>query len=263
MSVSPLSILAVTFTNKAAREMLQRIEDMLGVPVGGMWMGTFHSLAHRLLRHHHEEAGLPKGFQILDSDDQLRLIKRALKEIGLDEAYWPAKQIQWFINAHKEEGRRPPQVNIGPDPQQKTLLAVYEKYENLCASFWPGRFFRDCCCAHTSWFETMKSCGSDIKNVLNTSLVDEFQDTNTIQYEWLRLLAAEHKNLFVVGDDDQSIYGWRGAKVENILQFEKDFADTRTVRLETKLPLHRQHPVRGKCRDREKCRQTGQGTVDQ
>ena len=231
MSVSPLSILAVTFTNKAAREMLQRIEDMLGVPVGGMWMGTFHSLAHRLLRHHHEEAGLPKGFQILDSDDQLRLIKRALKEIGLDEAYWPAKQIQWFINAHKEEGRRPAQVTVSPDPQQKTLLAVYEKYENLCHRFGLVDFSELLLRAY-ELVRNNEILQQRYQKRFKHILVDEFQDTNTIQYEWLRLLAAEHKNLFVVGDDDQSIYGWRGAKVENILQFEKDFADTRTVRLE-------------------------------
>ena len=132
LNTSPLSIVAVTFTNKAAREMQHRIEEMLGVPVGGMWMGTFHGLAHRLLRYHHEEAGLQKDFQILDSDDQLRLIKRALKELALDEAYWPAKQIQWFINSHKEEGQRAAQIAQTQDLQQQTLLAVYEKYESLC-----------------------------------------------------------------------------------------------------------------------------------
>jgi DNA helicase II / ATP-dependent DNA helicase PcrA len=231
LSISPLSILAVTFTNKAAREMQHRIEEMLGVPVGGMWMGTFHGLAHRLLRHHYDEAGLPKDFQIIDNDDQLRLIKRALKELALDEAYWPAKQIQWFINAHKEEGRRAAQVSQSPDLQQQTLLGVYQQYEKLCRRFGLVDFSELLLRA----FELVRNnevLRQRYQQRFEHILVDEFQDTNSIQYEWLRLLAAQHKNLFVVGDDDQSIYGWRGAKVENILQFEKDFPNTRTVRLE-------------------------------
>ena len=229
--ISPLSILAVTFTNKASREMRGRIEQLLGLPMGGMWIGTFHSLAHRLLRQHHEDAGLPAGFQILDSDDQLRMIKRSLKELALDEAYWPPKQVQWFINGHKEEGRRPEQVPPSNDQQQQTLLAVYSHYESLCQRFGLIDFSELLLRA----FELLKNnevLRARYQDRFQHVLVDEFQDTNSIQYAWLKLLVQRSKNLFAVGDDDQSIYGWRGAKVENILQFERDFADTKTVRLE-------------------------------
>lgn len=229
--VSPLSILAVTFTNKASREMRGRIENILGLPMSGMWIGTFHSLAHRLLRQHYQEAGLPQVFQILDSDDQLRMVKRCLKEMALDEAYWPPKQVQWFISAHKEEGRRPMQVPPSNDPQQQTLLAVYSHYESLCQRF-----------GLVDFSELLLRAYELLKNneVLRQRyqvrfqhvLVDEFQDTNSIQYAWLRLLVKQSGNLFAVGDDDQSIYGWRGAKVENILLFEKDFPNANVIRLE-------------------------------
>lgn len=229
--VSPLSILAVTFTNKASREMRGRIEDMLGLPMGGMWIGTFHSLAHRLLRQHYKEANLPQAFQILDSDDQLRMIKRCLKEMALDEAYWPPKQIQWYISGHKEEGRRPANIPQNNDPQQQTLLAVYSHYETLCQRFGLIDFSELLLRA----FELLKNnevLRNRYQERFQHVLVDEFQDTNSIQYAWLRLLVAKSHNLFAVGDDDQSIYGWRGAKVENILQFEQDFPETKTVRLE-------------------------------
>lgn len=229
--VSPLSILAVTFTNKASREMRGRVEDMLGIPMGGMWIGTFHSLAHRLLRQHYKEANLPQAFQILDSDDQLRMIRRSLKELALDEAYWPPKQLQWYINGHKEEGRRPQSVPQSNDQQQQTLLAVYNHYENLCQRFGLIDFSELLLRA----FELLKN-NQPLRERYQTRfqhvLVDEFQDTNSIQYAWLRLLVAKSHNLFAVGDDDQSIYGWRGAKVENILQFEQDFPATKTIRLE-------------------------------
>lgn len=229
--ISPLSILAVTFTNKASREMRSRIEDILGLPMSGMWIGTFHSLAHRLLRLHYQEANLPQAFQILDSDDQLRMIKRSLKELALDEAYWPPKQVQWFINGHKEEGRRPTSVPPSNDPQQQTLLAVYSHYESLCQRFGLIDFSELLLRA----FELLKNnevLRARYQDRFQHVLVDEFQDTNSIQYAWLRLLVQKSGNLFAVGDDDQSIYGWRGAKVENILQFEKDFPDTKVVRLE-------------------------------
>jgi DNA helicase-2/ATP-dependent DNA helicase PcrA len=231
MEISPLSILAVTFTNKAAREMRGRIEKMLGFPVGGMWMGTFHGLAHRLLRQHWQEAGLSQDFQILDSDDQLRLIKRSMKELALDEEYWPPREVQWFINAHKEEGRRPDQVPQGPDPQQRTLLGIYEKYEGLCRRFGLVDFAELLLRA----FELIKDnqiLRERYQKRFQHVLVDEFQDTNSIQYNWLKLLVGQSRNLFAVGDDDQSIYGWRGARVENILQFERDFPGTQTFRLE-------------------------------
>ena len=229
--VSPLSIMAVTFTNKASREMRGRIEELLGLPMGGMWIGTFHGLAHRLLRQHHEDAGLPAGFQILDSDDQLRMIKRSLKELALDETYWPPKQLQWYINGHKEEGRRPAQVPPSNDQQQQTLLAVYSHYETLCQRF--GLIdFSELLLRAYELIKNNEVLRARYQDRFQHILVDEFQDTNSIQYAWLKLLAQRSKNLFAVGDDDQSIYGWRGAKVENILQFEKDFLDTKTVRLE-------------------------------
>ncbi|MFT5655852.1 MAG: DNA helicase-2/ATP-dependent DNA helicase PcrA [Arenicella sp.] len=229
--VSPLSILAVTFTNKASREMRSRIEDMLGIPMGGMWIGTFHSLAHRLLRQHYLEANLPQAFQILDSDDQLRMIKRSLKELALDEAYWPPRQIQWFISGHKEEGRRPQQVPHSNDTQQQTLLAVFAHYEGLCQRFGLVDFSELLLRA----FELLKNneiLRERYQSRFQHVLVDEFQDTNSIQYLWIKLLVQKSHSLFAVGDDDQSIYGWRGAKVENILQFEQDFPNAKTLRLE-------------------------------
>jgi len=229
--VSPLSILAVTFTNKASREMRNRIEDILGIPMGGMWIGTFHSLAHRLLRQHYQEANLPQAFQILDSDDQLRMIKRSLKELALDEAYWPPKQIQWYISAHKEEGRRPANVPASNDTQQQTLLAVYNHYEGLCQRF--GLIdFSELLLRAYELLKNNEVLRERYQTRFQHVLVDEFQDTNSIQYSWLRLLMQKSQNLFAVGDDDQSIYGWRGAKVENILQFERDFPNTKTIRLE-------------------------------
>ncbi|RBP53607.1 DNA helicase II [Arenicella xantha] len=230
-NVSPLSIMAVTFTNKASKEMRIRIEEMLGLPMSGMWIGTFHSLAHRLLRQHYQEANLPQAFQILDSDDQLRMIKRSLKELALDEAYWPPKQVQWFISGHKEEGRRPTGVPPSNDPQQQTLLAVYSHYESLCQRF--GLIdFSELLLRAYELLKNNEVLRARYQDRFQHVLVDEFQDTNSIQYAWLRLLVQKSRNLFAVGDDDQSIYGWRGAKVENILQFEKDFPDTKVVRLE-------------------------------
>lgn len=229
--ISPLSILAVTFTNKAAQEMRSRIEKMLGYPMRGMWVGTLHSIAHRMLRAHWQEAGLPQDFQILDSDDQIRLIKRALKEMNLDESYWPPKQVQWYISGHKEEGRRSQQISEAADPQQRELLRIYQNYEKLCQRFGLVDFSELLLRA----FELIKNnepLRSRYQVRFQHILVDEFQDTNAVQYEWLRTLASGHGNIFVVGDDDQSIYSWRGARVENILQFEKDFPGTNVVRLE-------------------------------
>jgi len=230
-NVSPLSILAVTFTNKAAQEMRGRIETMLGYPVGAMWMGTFHGMCHRFLRKHWQQADLPQNFQIIDSDDQLRLVKRQLKSMGLDEAYWPPKQAQWFINHHKEEGRRPGALNGITDPQNQQLLAVYQAYEASCQRGGLVDFSE----LLLRTFELMRDNAElreHYQERFRHVLVDEFQDTNSIQYKWLKLFAGGYNNLFAVGDDDQSIYGWRGARVENLLQFEKDFAGTKMVRLE-------------------------------
>ncbi len=230
--LSPWSILAVTFTNKAAREMRSRIEEMLQIGTQGMWVGTFHGLAHRLLKAHWQQAGLPQNFQILDSDDQLRLVKRICRELDLDESRWPPRQFQWFINGQKDEGLRsghlPP---AGNDIYQQTLYRVYAAYELACERGGMVDFAELLLRAHELWLknpELLLHYQQRFKHVL----VDEFQDTNTIQYAWLRVLADNNIPIVAVGDDDQSIYGWRGAKIENIQRFAEDFDNTRTVRLE-------------------------------
>ncbi len=229
--VSPWGILAVTFTNKAAREMRHRIEHLLGQPVGGMWVGTFHGLAHRLLRAHWQEAKLPQSFQILDSDDQYRLIRRILKELDLDEARWPPRQAQWFINHNKDEGRRPDHLDDGGDHYQRQMIRIYRHYQEACERAGSVDFAELLLRAHELWRDRPDVL-HHYRERFSHVLVDEFQDTNAIQYAWLRLLAGERDNLFVVGDDDQSIYGWRGAKVENIRDFQKDFPAARLIRLE-------------------------------
>lgn len=210
-NVSPQSILAVTFTNKAAQEMRGRIESMLGMPVGGMWIGTFHGLSHRLLRAHWKDAGLSQSFQILDSEDQYRVIRRVLKGMALDESYWPPRRVQWFINGHKEEGRRPKDIGQQDDPQQRQLLQIYQAYEELCQRSGLVDFAELLLRAY-ELLRDNEALRTHYQSRFRHILVDEFQDTNTIQYRWLQLLAGSHRNLFVVGDDDQSIYGWRGAR---------------------------------------------------
>ncbi len=228
---SPLSIMAVTFTNKAALEMRGRIEKLLGFPVGGMWMGTFHGLSHRLLRTHAQDAGLPDTFEILDSDDQLRMIRRVLKELNLDEGYWPPRQIQWTINGHKEEGRRPRDLSASHDPQVQVLHKIYSNYEEMCQRF--GLVdFAELLLRALELMQNNERIRNTYQDRFRHILVDEFQDTNAIQYQWLKLFADKHKNISVVGDDDQSIYSWRGARVENLRKFEKDFPGTQTIRLE-------------------------------
>ncbi|HEC11958.1 MAG TPA: DNA helicase II [Acidiferrobacteraceae bacterium] len=231
MQASPLSIMAVTFTNKAANEMRGRIETMLGFPVGGMWLGTFHGLSHRMLRAHWQEAGLPQGFQIIDAQDQLRIVKRVLKNLGLDESFWPPKKVQWLISGHKEEGRRPEHLGASDDPQQRQFLQIYQDYESVCRK--SGLVdFAELLLRVVELMTNNESMRRHYQLRFQHLLVDEFQDTNSIQYRWLRLFAGGHNSVFAVGDDDQSIYGWRGARVENILQFETDYPGTRVVRLE-------------------------------
>lgn len=228
---SPFSILAVTFTNKAAREMRGRIETLMGHSFGGMWVGTFHGLAHRLLRSHWQEAGLAEDFQILDSDDQLRLIKRINRSLKIDEDKWPAKQCQWYINSQKDEGLRSANIDHFEDDYTKTMLDVYAAYEEACDRGGMIDFGEILLRAHELWLknpQVLQHYQRRFKHIL----VDEFQDTNSIQYAWLRVLAGTENQLMVVGDDDQSIYGWRGAKIENIQQYNVDFADADTVRLE-------------------------------
>ncbi len=229
--LSPYAVLAVTFTNKAAGEMRARIEAMINAPASGMWVGTFHGLAHRLLRSHWQEAGLPQGFQILDSQDQLRLVKRAIQGLELDEAKWPAKQMQWFINGCKDEGRRPQHIEHRNDPYLKRQLEIYAAYEALCERAGLVDFAELLLRSHELWLK-YPAMLEHYRERFHHILVDEFQDTNAIQYAWLRMLAGDNANITVVGDDDQSIYGWRGAKVENILSYQKDFKDSRVVRLE-------------------------------
>ncbi len=229
--LAPWSLLAVTFTNKAAREMRTRIEEILQQPIGGMWVGTFHGLAHRFLRAHWQDAKLPQHFQILDAEDQLRLVKRLLKELQLDESRYPPRQVVVFINREKDEGRRPEHLDDGGDFYQRKLIEVYREYQSSCERAGQIDFAELLLRTH----ELLRD-RPDIRHYYQERfahiLVDEFQDTNAIQYAWLRLLAGNRDNLFLVGDDDQSIYGWRGARVENIQSFQRDYPNTQVVRLE-------------------------------
>ena len=228
---SPYGILAVTFTNKAAHEMRGRIEELLGMPASGMWVGTFHGIAHRLLRAHWQEAGLPQAFSILDSEDQYRLIRRLLREMNLDENQWPPKQIQWYINGKKDDGLRPQHIDSYGDWHQEQLVKVYRAYEEACQRNGVVDFAELLLRAH-ELFRDRPEVLAHYRKRFRHILVDEFQDTNAIQYAWLRLLAGDSGEMFVVGDDDQSIYGWRGAKVENIHKYQKELADVHLIRLE-------------------------------
>lgn len=228
--VSPYGILAVTFTNKAAGEMRSRVEKLLQMSVQSMWIGTFHGLAHRLLRAHFQEANLPNNFQIIDSDDQQRLLKRILTNLNLDEKQYPPKQIQSFVNGRKDEGLRADQVKP-LDAHGMTLKRIYQTYEELCQRSGLVDFAELLLRA----YELLKNDATILLHYqqrFQHILVDEFQDTNTIQYEWLKLFLSGDNHLTVVGDDDQSIYGWRGAKIENIQDFYRQFNDTLTVKLE-------------------------------
>lgn len=229
--IAPFSILAVTFTNKAAKEMRGRVEQLMGMPLNSMWIGTFHGLAHRLLRTHYQEAGLPENFQILDSDDQYRLIRRVLKALNLDEKHWAPKHIQWYINGNKDEGLRPEHIETYGDHTKQKMREIYQAYQQTCDRSGLVDFAELLLRAHELWVKN-PSLLSHYQGRFRTILVDEFQDTNNIQYAWLRLLSCEDNNMIIVGDDDQSIYGWRGANVENIQHFLRDFPDANTIRLE-------------------------------
>jgi len=229
--VSPLGILAVTFTNKAAGEMRQRAGDLLQVSTRPLWIGTFHGIAHRLLRMHWKEAGLPETFQILDSEDQLRLLRRIIRDEGMDESQWPARQAQWFINARKDEGERPDRIEHLDHPVTAAWVHIYKLYQDYCNRGGLVDFAELLLRAHELWLEHPPLL-DHYRRRLQHLLVDEFQDTNAIQYAWVRMLAGDTGRVFVVGDDDQSIYGWRGARVENVHHFERDFPDVQTVRLE-------------------------------
>jgi len=229
--VSPYSVLAVTFTNKAAAEMRARIESLLEMPMRGMWVGTFHGIAHRLLRIHWQEAKLPQNFQILDADDQLRLVKRIINNLDLDEKKWPARQAVYYINAQKDEGLRSKNIEDFGDIYVKTHLEIYRAYEQACQRGGMVDFAELLLRAHELWLNN-PAVLSHYQERFTHQLVDEFQDTNTVQYAWIRVLAGERDNILVVGDDDQSIYGWRGAKIENIQRFSSDFPRSELIRLE-------------------------------
>ncbi|GKW39107.1 DNA helicase II [Pectobacterium carotovorum] len=228
---SPYSIMAVTFTNKAAAEMRHRIDHLIGTSQGGMWIGTFHGLAHRLLRAHHMDANLPQDFQILDSDDQLRLLKRLIRALNLDEKQWPPRQAMWFINGKKDEGLRPQHIESYGNPIEQTWQRVYQAYQEACDRAGLVDFAELLLRAHELWLKKPHVLNHYRERFTNI-LVDEFQDTNRIQYAWIHMLAGDSAKVMIVGDDDQSIYGWRGAQVENIQLFLKDFAGAETIRLE-------------------------------
>ena len=245
--VSSFSIMAVTFTNKAAAEMRHRLEAVLGQGAlgsqyssHGMWIGTFHGLAHRFLRTHYREAKLPESFQVLDSDDQHRLIRRVMKSLNLDEKRYPPKQVMWYINGKKDEGLRPKHIDTF-DPTEQVMLQVYNTYQEACDRAGLVDFAEILLRSHE-----VLSTHSDIllhyRKRFRHILVDEFQDTNSIQYAWIRLISGANpgaigedippSHVMIVGDDDQSIYGWRGARVENIHNFQRDFESVEIIRLE-------------------------------
>jgi len=228
---SPYAILAVTFTNKAAREMRERIDQLIGMAPQAMWVGTFHGIAHRLLKAHYQEAKLPENFQILDSDDQFRMVKRVMRALDLDEQRWAPKQIQWWINGQKDEGLRAAHIQESGDPTLATMLRVYRDYEELCQRLGVIDFAELLLRSLELWRDN-PALLDHYQTRFQHILVDEFQDTNAVQYGWLRLLAGKRSQLTAVGDDDQSIYGWRGARIENILSYEKDFPVVETIRLE-------------------------------
>ncbi len=236
-AVSPAGVLAVTFTNKAAKEMLTRVAAMLPVSTRGMWIGTFHGLCNRMLRAHHRDAGLPQTFQILDTQDQAATLKRVLKRLNVDEDRFPPKQVQWFINDQKEEGRRPKDVVPGYDEFGRRAVELYAAYDEQCQSEgvvdFPELLLR--CHELLARNEVLRT---HYQARFRHVLVDEFQDTNRLQYKWLKLLVGQGNAMFAVGDDDQSIYGFRHANVGNMADFERELRVPNVIRLEQNYRSH-------------------------
>ena len=229
--LSPHALMAVTFTNKAAREMRERLEETLGRSLHTMWVGTFHGLAHRFLRAHWRDAGLADQFLILDSDDQQRMIKRIIVDLQLDDAKFKPRAVAGFINGCKDEGQRPRHLQTGRDYYNDMLIRLYEEYDARCGA----QNLVDFGELLLRTFETFKNKSELLEHYqarFRHLLIDEFQDTNTIQYAWIRLLAGPDTHVMAVGDDDQSIYAWRGARIENIHRYESDFGPVTTIRLE-------------------------------
>ncbi len=228
---SPFSIMSVTFTNKAAAEMRGRIEELMMGSASGMWNGTFHGICHRILRAHYLDAKLPEDFQIIDGDDQQRLLRRLIKAQNLDEKQWPARQAAWWINGKKDEGLRPQHIDAYHDPITKTYLQLYRAYQEACDRAGLVDFAEILLRTH-ELLRDKQHIREHYQARFKHILVDEFQDTNNIQYAWLRMMAGPDSHVMIVGDDDQSIYGWRGAKVENIEKFTLEFPSVNTIRLE-------------------------------
>ena len=228
---NPQGILAVTFTNKAAAEMRSRIASLLGQSIYGMWVGTFHGLCHRLLRTHWQDANLPENFQILDSEDQFRTIRRTIRAMMLDESQYPPKEAQWYINGQKDKGLRPEKINNDGDVTTAQMIKIYKMYQQTCEN--SGAVdFAELLLRTYELFRKNKLIREIYQKRFKYILVDEFQDTNELQYKWLKQLIGNDNTLFAVGDDDQSIYSWRGARVENMKAFQKDFKDTKLLKLE-------------------------------
>ena len=234
--VSPHGILAVTFTNKAAKEMLVRISAMLPINTRGMWVGTFHGLANRLLRTHWREAGLPQSFQILDSSDQLSAIKRLMKALNVDTEKYEPKKVQWFINGHKEAGRRARDAEAF-DEHSMRMAELFEAYDAQCQREGVADFPELLLRSYELLYRN-EPLREHYRERFKHILIDEFQDTNVLQYRWLKLFAGPHAALFAVGDDDQSIYAFRGADTANMAEFEREFAHGNVIKLEQNYRSH-------------------------
>ena len=231
LNLSPQNILAVTFTNKAALEMKTRLSSLIAGGLDGLWVGTFHGLCHRLLRRHFTEAKLPQLFQIIDSDDQARLLKKIIGALNLDPEQWPAKKAQHYINARKDQGIRAEKMAPSQAAHERTWLRIYQAYEKACQD--SGVIdFAELLLRCYELLRDNPSILADYQARFRYILVDEFQDTNHIQYAWIKCLAGANGTVMAVGDDDQSIYGWRGAQVENIHRFMQDFTPHEVIRLE-------------------------------